>query len=290
MSQCTAKVSRAGYVYALATAVAVGLFPVFGKLLLVNTKPLTISAIGFLVSGLILFPGKYGRFPNRESAPWIVATGFLGAALAPALYLLGVNQTSAVNSALLSNGEVFFTGMIAYVIFRERLKRVQLFESVFVVLGIVVVSTNLNFSGVGLLGSFAGNVLIIGSGLVWAIDNNLIRVTSQKFGTYFVAKFRNIFGGGMLLGFILATSSVSVSPSAVPLLLLYAGDVALSSLTFMAALVRIGAVRTLLVFSTSSIFGSLFSIVILHEGLSYVQGLGGSLIILGVYLIQRSEE
>jgi drug/metabolite transporter (DMT)-like permease len=57
----------------------------------------------------------------------------------------------------------------------------------------------------------------------------------------------------------------------------------------MAALVRIGAVRTLLAFSTTSIFGSVFSVAVLGEGLTLVQVTGGALILLGVYLIQKSE-
>jgi drug/metabolite transporter (DMT)-like permease len=290
LTQAQNKISRTGYIYALAAAVTAGLIPIFSKLLVANTNPLTVSALTFVVAGLLLVAYRPRELPTRASIPWMVATGFLGAALAPALYLIGIVQTSAVNAALLTNGEVFFTGVIAYAAFRERLKRQQLLESILVVAGIVIVTTSLNFGGVQLLGGFAGNLLILGASLLWAIDNNLSRITSQRFGPYFVAKFRNIFGGGMLLAFILATSSISVPTSAVPLLLLYAADTALATFTFMAALVRVGAVRALLVFSTTSIFGSLFAVVALGEGFTLVQALGGTLILMGVYLIQRSEE
>ena len=260
------------------------------KLALVSVQPLTVSALVFLVAGLILLLYHPKERPGRKSAGWMLVTGLIGAAVAPALYLYGINQTSAVNAALLSNAEVFFTGVIAFVVFKETLKRRQLFESLIVVAGIVVVTTGLDFSSVQLLHGLAGNLLVLAAGLFWAVDNNLSRVTSQKFGPVFVAKFRNIFGGGLLLGFLIATSAFSSVPIAsVPILILYAADVALATLTFMAALVRIGAVRTLLAFSTTSIFGSLFSVVVLGEGVTIIQATGGALILLGVYLIQKSE-
>jgi len=263
---------------------------VLSKLALVSVQPLTVSALVFLVAGLILLLYHPKERPGRKSAGWMLVTGLIGAAVAPALYLYGINQTSAVNAALLSNAEVFFTGVIAFVVFKETLKRRQLFESLIVVAGIVVVTTGLDFSSVQLLHGLAGNLLVLAAGLFWAVDNNLSRVTSQKFGPVFVAKFRNIFGGGLLLGFLIATSAFSSVPIAsVPILILYAADVALATLTFMAALVRIGAVRTLLAFSTTSIFGSLFSVVVLGEGVTIIQATGGALILLGVYLIQKSE-
>jgi drug/metabolite transporter (DMT)-like permease len=282
--------TRTGYLYALASAITAGLIPLLSKLLLPSTPPLTIAAVSFLLAGLILLPYHPKERPTKKSIGWLLATGSLGAALAPALFLYGINQTLAVNAALLTNAEVFFTGVIAYAAFKERLKREQLFESLLVIAGIVIVTTDLNFTSVQLLHGFAGNVLIIVSSLVWALDNNLSRITSQRFGPYFVSKFRNIFGGGVLVAFLLATSAtIVVTTGALPLLVVYAADVALATLTFMAAIVRIGAVRTLLVFSTSSIFGSFFAVVGLGEGVTAVQASGGALILLGVYLIQRSE-
>jgi len=270
--------------------VTAGLIPVFSKLLLVSTKPLATAALVFLVAGLMLIPYRPKERPGRSSVWWMLTTGLIGAALAQALYLYGVDQTTAINASLLTNAEVFFTAVLAFLVFKERLKKSQMLESILVVAGIIIVSTGLDFSSVQLLHGLTGNLLILGASAAWAVDNNLSRITSQRFGPIFVSKFRNIFGGGMLLGFLVATSaSVAVPPSALPLLILCAADIALATLTFMAALVRIGAVRALLVFSTTSIFGSLFAVAGLGESVTAVQAAGGSLIVLGVYLIQKSE-
>lgn len=283
-------VEKIGYLYALAASVTAGLIPIIGKVLVSETEPLMISALTFLISGIVLLPYKPDELPTKRSFPWMILTGLLGAGLAPALYLLGISNTSAVNAALLANAEVFLTGIIAYLFFKERLKRMQLLESILVMLGIIVVTTGLDFSEVRLLTGLTGNLLILASCLVWAIDNNLSRMTSQMFGPIFVTKFRNIFGGGLVLAFLLAISySIAVRADTVPLIILYACDISLATLTFMEALVKIGAVRTLLVFSTTSIFGSIFAVIVLGESITIKQVIGGSLILLGVFLIQRSE-
>jgi drug/metabolite transporter (DMT)-like permease len=251
-------------------------------------KPLAISGVTFLVAGLMFIPFKPKERPTRVSGPWLILTGLVGAALGPVLYITGVGQTAAVNAALLANAEVFFTALIAFIVFRERLKRVQLLESILVVAGIVVVTTGLDFGQFQLAQGLAGNLLILGASLVWAVDNNIMRIVGEKFGPMFVAKFRNMIGGGLVLVFLLVTSSVAVPLSTIPLLLLYGVDIGLATLTFMASLVRIGTVHTMLVFTTTSVFGSVFAVAFLAETVSVVQVLGGALILFGVVLIERT--
>jgi drug/metabolite transporter (DMT)-like permease len=280
--------SRDGYIYAVASAATAGLLPIFSKLLLVSMKPLAISGVAFLVAGLMFVPFKPKERPTRVSGPWLLLTGLVGAALGPVLYITGVGQTAAVNAALLANAEVFFTAVIAIIVFRERLKRVQLLESIIVIAGIVVVTTGLEFGQFQLAQGLAGNLLILGASLVWAVDNNIMRIVGERFGPRFVAKFRNMIGGGLVLVFLLATSSVVVPLSAIPLLLLYGVDIGIATLTFMASLVRIGTVHTMLVFTTTSVFGSVFAVIFLAETVSLVQVLGGALILFGVVLIERT--
>ena len=58
---------------------------------------------------------------------------------------------------------------------------------------------------------------------------------------------------------------------------------------FIAAIKRLGAIRMLLVWSTSTVFGALFALVFLGEQITPAQLGGGAMILLGVYLFRRSE-
>jgi drug/metabolite transporter (DMT)-like permease len=282
--------STRGYIYALGSAISAGAIPALSKALLVEMKPLLISGLVFLLAGLVLLPYKPRQILGKRSATWMLASGLLGSALAPTLYLFGVDQTSAVNASLLTNTEVFFTALIAFAVFRETLKRNQLLEGILVLAGVIVVSTNLELSGIQLQQGLAGNLLVIAASFVWGVDNNVSRITSHKFGPLFVSKFRNVIGGGLVMAYLVAVAQPIVVPiESLPLLVALTAFIVSATLFFMAALTRIGAVRTLLVFSSTSIFGSLFAVALLQESITQVQLAGGALIITGVYLIQRSE-
>jgi drug/metabolite transporter (DMT)-like permease len=281
---------RRGYLYAFLAAILGGMFPTLSKVLLQTTGPVVISGLVFFLSGAMLIPYQPKSIPRKGTLSLIVAIGIIGAAIAPVFYQYGVLNTTAVNASLLSNGEIFFTSIIAFLVFGERLERRQLWEGMLILAGIVVVSTNLDLAGVQFIQGLAGNLLIIASMFFWSVENNLSRIASQRLGPWFVTKYRNLIGGGVVLVAVAAFSlAVTVPESAIlPLAIMVVG-VALTSLLAIAALGRIGAVRTLLVFSTTSIFGAVFALIFLGEQITAVQIAGAAIILSGVYLIQRSE-
>ena len=205
------------------------------------------------------------------------------------MYFTGVQESSAVNASLLGNGEVLFTALIGFGIFHESLRRRQLAEGLLIALGVIVVSSNLQSGGVSLIQGLSGNVLIVGATIFWSIDNNLSRVASQRMGLSMVAKFKGLIGGGITILLLVASSSLVVPVTSLPLIAILAVIFTAMTLLSVGAFRLIGAVRTILVFSTSSILGPLFAFVVLGEGISLIQVAGGALILCGVYLIQRSE-
>lgn len=52
----------------------------------------------------------------------VITTSIIGAAIAPAMFFLGLGQTTASDTSLLSNGETIFSIIIATLFFKEKLK------------------------------------------------------------------------------------------------------------------------------------------------------------------------
>jgi len=281
---------RLGYLYAFLAALCGGAIPTLSKLSLEQNGPVQVSGVSFLLSGLLLMFIRPKEFPNSKSLKYVVFFGFLGAALAPLLYQTGIDSTTAVNTSLLSNGEALFTTLIAFAAFGERLPGKQLARGLLIVAGIVAVSTNLDLAGVQFFQGLAGNLLILGAMFCWSLENNLIINSTRRFGPVLVSKFRNILGGAMVLGVSVAMGLQFVTSGyAVVYLLLLAVSLAGTSFLAIAALGYIGAIRAILVFSTSTIFGAVFALVVLREQVTVVQVAGGAMILLGVYLLQRAE-
>lgn len=270
-------------------AILGGTVPVVSKLLVKDVNPMVVSGLAVLLSGAILIPHRPRAVPRGDNAWLILGLSLAGATAAPILYFTGVQQSSAVNASLLTNSEVLFTAVIGFGVFHESLRRRQLAEGLLIAVGVVVISANLQSGGVSFSQEVSGNALLVGASIFWSIDNNLSRVASQRVGISMVAKFKGLMGGGVTVLFLVLSSSLAAPLTSLPLIAILAVIFTAMTLLSVGAFRLIGAVRTILVFSTSSILGPLFAFVVLGESVSPVQVVGGVLILSGVYLIQRSE-
>ena len=286
----TTETSR-GYLYALVAAVCGGSMTVLIKILLEKNAPIPITGLSFFISGLMLLFYRPKLRPARQSAPYLLFLGLVGAALSPLMYSYGLNQTTAVNAALLANGEVLFTTVIAYSVFGERLVRAQALRGLLIVAGLIVVSTDLDVTHVSFLQGIVGNMLVLGSTVGWAVENNLLVVATRRFDVASLSKFRSLIGGAVVMAVVILggyTFEFTFYDDIV--LVLLAVAIAAATALFIAAIKRLGAIRMLLVWSTSTVFGALFAFIFLGEQITAGQLAGGALILLGVYLFRRSEE
>jgi drug/metabolite transporter (DMT)-like permease len=90
------------------------------------------------------------------------------------MYFLGLQNTSASDAALLANGEIIiFSIIFALLIFKnEMLQLIGYMSIILVIIGIIVVTTNLQFDKYSLSKVTYGDILIIGATILWAADNN----------------------------------------------------------------------------------------------------------------------
>ena len=256
-----------------------------------DNSPVVVTGLSILLSGLVLAVYQPRRRPDPGSLRYLAFFGLIGAGLAPLMYFTGLSQTTAVNASLLANGEVLFTTVIAYTVFRERLARGQAARGLVIVAGLVIVSTNLDLANIAFFQGLAGNLLVLGSTLFWGVENNLVAAAARRFDNLLLSRFRNLIGGGVLtLIFVAGMLPVGLGVADVEALGLLALALAGGTYLFIAAVKRLGAIRMLLVWSSSTVFGALFAIVFLGEQITPAQILGGALIILGIYVFHRGEK
>jgi len=280
-----------GYLYAILGSLCGGSVPTLAKVALEHNGPVVITGLSFLISGFILLLNQPKRKPEPGSMRYLVFFGIVGAAVAPLMYTFGLNETTAVNASLLANGEVLFTTIIAFSVFGERLRRGQILRGLLIVVGLVVVSTNLDLANLAFLQGLAGNLLVLGATVGWSVENNLIVMATKRFDTSLISKFRNLIGGGIVTAFALvAMLPLQLSYSDALVLVLLALALSGGTYLFIAAVKRLGAIRMLLVWSTSTVFGAVFALIFLGEEITLAQIFGGVVILLGVYLFHRGEK
>ncbi len=233
-------------------------------------------------------PSSEGRISfTKDDWKRLIVVSLFGAALGPAMFMLGLNSTTAINASLLANAETVFTILLAFVIFSERLSMRESLAVLILIICAVAITTNLEFSFEGLTSGMAGNLLIIGACLCWAIDNNLSKGLGRRNDILDVVSVKSIMGGTICFVFAVALGApMNISP----VLLLFVAIVGtlcygVSLAFFMFGLRKIGASRTGAIFATSSFFSAGLAFVVLHEGITAIEFLSGLGMLVGVYTL-----
>ena len=157
-------------------------------------------------------------------------------------------------------------------------------------LGLFIVTTNLEISDT-VFGANIGNFMIISATLFWALDNNLSKILSKRVDPAKIVIGKSALGGGILFLLVLFLEiPIEINYAQIPsIVLLGAGAFGLSIFLFLQALKRIGTIKTVLIFSMSSVVGMILASLILEEQITNFQITAVFLMIFGVYLLYRDE-
>ena len=285
---------RLGYLFAVLAAIMFGSVSVLAKPLVSSVDPILLASLVYIISAIALSPfarKQKQKFARRDLL-LILSIAVCGAVIAPSLYFVGLTHASASDAALIANGEVFFSVLLAVMFFREKLKPVGWIAIILVLAGMVIITTNLNFTDFTLQQIHYKDMLLIFSTLFWALDNNLSRYLAQKMNVANIAQIKSAIGGIMLLVIAVLIFRININVETdqiIPILVLGSVGFAASLYFFLQGLKRIGTVRTITIFSMSSVFGLVAAGVFLAEQISWYQIMAAGIMILGIYLVSRKE-
>jgi drug/metabolite transporter (DMT)-like permease len=241
---------------------------------------------------------------KRKDYLLITAIALCGAVIAPTLYFFGLRQALASNASVLLNGEMAFTVLFAILFFKEKLDRIGYVGVALVFVGIMIVSASNNsrftetfpiYSLEQFIFSFRfgfGDALILLSTLFWAVDNNVSKILTQRIDVARIVQLKSAIGGMILLLITIAFSIPileNINLIQIPnIVALGVGGFAASIFFFLYGLKIIGTVKTIVIFSTSSVCGVVFASIFLHESIdSYKVSLSIGIMIFGIYMINR---
>ena len=292
MAYLDKKSARIGYASAILCAALVGSISTVSKPVLSDSNPLIYAAFVYLLASLSSIPLGYktkNSKVQKKDWPIILAITLSGAVIAPILFFIGLKQTTASDTAILSNAETLFTVLFALIFFRERLRPTGYLAVVLVLIGVVVVTTNLQFTNFLSDIKKEGNLLIIISMSFWALDNNLSKIITNRIDISKIVQLKGAIGGSIVLIFALLTgASINIPLIQIPnLLLVGIVGFGVSLYLFLHSLKRIGTVRTVLIYSTGTIFGLSFASIFLHEVIGMYQIIAIALMLFGIYIITK---
>jgi len=286
--------TRLGYLFAILAAVMFGSVSVIAKPLVSSVDPILLASMVYIISAITLSPfaQKKRKHLTRRDLLLIFSIAICGAVIAPSLYFVGLTHASASDAALIANGEVFFSVLLAVIFFKEKLKLVGGIAVILVLAGMVIITTNLDFTNFSLQQIHYKDMLLIIAMLFWALDNNLSRYLAQKMDVANIVQIKSAIGGVILFVIAVLVFRVDVNietDQIIPIIVLGSVGFAASLYFFLQGLKRIGIVRTITIFSMSSVFGLIAAFIFLAEQIGLYQIVAVGIMIFGVYLVSRKE-
>ena len=185
-----------GTLMAFAVLLLLGVEPVVIKANPVN--PLAFASLSAIFASLFLWPalllGGYGREIREKPGELRKAflTGLLATAMAYSLFSYGTRLSTAVNSAILTRFEVFYSFLISWLLLRERITRKAVVSALALIAGVFLVVTQGKRPEL-----LKGDILLLLTPLFWQLGHAVAKRTDYSPLT--IATLRNTFGGLLLL-------------------------------------------------------------------------------------------
>jgi drug/metabolite transporter (DMT)-like permease len=257
-------------------------------------NPISMVAVMYLINGLVFTGISAKKNPYKDVGKknfwFLVIIGGVEITATTTFYF-GLKETSAVNSAILGNSDIIFTSILAMVVFREVIRGREilpysliLIGSVFIPVGIDLAANDFKLSKL-----VYGDFLVMIAGLFYGIEMNIYRYVSARIDSKRILQIVSFVGGsGALLVALALNLPIDLRLQDMPVILISGiFGIGVAVLFIVMAIKYIGAVRTILVFSTTTIFGIIYSFFLLGEEIVLPHFVAFGIVFFGIYLLRN---
>ena len=259
-------------------------------------NPIVLAACIYILNGLFFTPiasRKNNPSIKRLGCKNLILLSMIGIAEVSALmiYFFGLKDTTAVNASIFSNAEIIFSMLIVMIIFQEKIRKNELVPFFMIVIGIIIlpVTFELYKNDLNMSSFLLGDILIILSGLFYAVDVNISKYVSNKIDAKRITQITSFASGIFALTIIIILDipfNINLN-HILPISFLAFVGTGIATLFFVIALKLLGGVKTILLYSTTSIFGIIFSSIILSEEITIIDIVSVIIVISGIYLMRN---
>ncbi len=288
-----------GFLFAILAAILGAMADVLPKPILEGNasfsglNPIAMVAIIYLLNSIMFT----GLVPKKNPVNEVGIRNFLlliiigvTEIIATTIFYLGLKNTSAVNSAILGNSDIIFTSIIAAIIFREALQRKEYFSYSTILCGSIIIPVYIDLAANNYqISQFVyGDFLIVFAGLFYGIEMNVYRYLSDKIDAKRILQIVSFVGGIVAISLVfLLQIPLEFKFEYMPTILISGMlGIGISVLFIVVAIKNIGAVRTILIFSTTTLFGIIFSHIILNEKIISLHLIAFVMVFIGIILLR----
>ncbi len=265
------------------------------KIAYASFPPITLGAARFIIAsiilGILVVLKKEFIKPEPKDMKLIAASGILGITIYFTMENIGVKWTTAINAALIVASYPAITTLLELMIYKEKPSFYKTAGIALAIGGVYLVS----YTGNGVHGEnqLAGNMILIATGIVWALYNFTTRKVVNKYPAVTLSFYQTAIGTVCFVPLAFIEMDRWTVPNAISLSALIYLGVFCSVAAFMLynfGLRRLSASTTVSLMNLVPAFGAIFSVLILHEPISLRQCMGGAIVVLGVMLSVKQQK
>ncbi len=263
---------------------------VVAKTLVAHASPMTLTMVRWLIAVIILVPLVWWKekkiVPAKEALVPLFMMGITGVALFNIFQFLALERTTSTNAGLISTMNTMSIALFSFAFLKEKINGLQLLAMMLSFFGVVLV---LSKGDVQLLLDFqfnTGDLWMVAAVCVWGLYSVCSKWAMKTTSPLMTTLYAGLFGILTLVPFTSTDFTFSNINSSFILSLLYTGIIStvVCMVFWNIGVQKLGATTSGIFLNFNPIFTALLAFLFIGEKLSWLQGIGGLIVILGCYL------
>jgi len=259
-------------------------------------NPVMLVFVIYVVNSLLFSPFRRSHKKTKSiktGKMTLILLVLLGVAEASGTlsYTFGLQETSATNASILVNSETVFAILLGIVIFKAKLSKQEMFPFILIVMGsiLIPVGADIHNNNWQLSNFMMGDLFIVLSGFFYCLDTFIAKKLSNSVKTRHIVHVMSCTGAVMALALMLLFEIPFVITLEQLSIISFVGflGIGVTMMFFVIALRLIGIVRTVLIYSTTTVFSIVYSAFILSENITVLNIVSAGSVLFGLILLRN---
>ncbi|MCM3271977.1 DMT family transporter [Paenibacillus elgii] len=264
---------------------------VVGKSLVGHASPMTLTSIRWIIAILCLFPIVWWKektiLPSRAALLPLFFMGITGVVLFNLFQFMALERTTATNVGLISALNTISISVCSFLFLKERINLLQILSMLFSLVGVILVLSKGNIDQLQAFHFNTGDLWMMGSVCVWGIYSVCSRWAMKNNTSPMKSTlYSGIFGLIVLLPFNFSDFTVSNINGSFIQSILYTGVIStvVCIVLWNIGVQKLGATTAGMFLNFNPVFTVILAFLFLGEQMTWIQGIGGCVVIIGCYL------
>lgn len=263
---------------------------VVAKTLVAHASPMTLTMVRWLIAIIVLVPLVWWKekklIPPKQAIVPLLLMGVTGVAFFNIFQFLALERTTSTNAGLISTMNTISIALFSFVLLKEKITKWQLSAMVLSLFGVVLV---LSKGDLELLLDFqlnTGDLWMLAAVCVWGLYSVCSKWAMQTTSPLMATLYAGIFGVLLLLPFTTTDFTFTNVNTSFILSMLYTGIIStvVCMVFWNIGVQKLGATTSGIFLNFNPIFTALLAYLFIGENMSWLQGIGGLIVIMGCYL------